>query len=506
MKKIICIVCIFCLFLVSCTNDPKKDSEAWTPSTGSSIAQQLHAFLDKQISEQQLPGASICMIDQDKTMLLKGYGKTRAEGDPITKNTLFQIGTASRLFTSALAGLMVEYRQFEWDSSVSEYLEDFSLQNSWVTQSFSFDDIVLERSGWSPQAGQFLPILGFDENYIMQHTKDFTVHSSFRDSYSPQNIMRLLLTKTISDTTGKNWQELLQTEITSKNNMELVIGASEYYQKEVFAYPHYVDSDDTVHLFPVGSHAMMEVPETMKAALGISMDIDDAVQWLQLFLQQWAQPSNSDNLYGQNVFAELMQPIYRRGTGLFSEHSFCTRSGWVYERVQTEDVYWCVGTGYGFSSLFLMIPSHHAGLVLLTNASNHNLHHEVASIFGKGYFDPAGTYTPSIEELESPGQVPLKLIVDPLKPEAYQGVYTHPIYGDIEVVNNLDNLGILLGQTKEFRELTHYSADVYYFEDLKILPYRVYVSFQQEDSDTIVSCTIDYMKDTDDPFFMKVND
>jgi len=44
---------------------------------------------------------------------------------------------------------------------------------------------------------------------------------------------------------------------------------------------------------------------------------------------------------------------------------------------------------------------------------------------------------------------------------------------------------------------------VFYFEDPKILPMKVFVSFQKEGDDQIISCTVDYMKDTLNPFFIK---
>jgi CubicO group peptidase (beta-lactamase class C family) len=503
MNKTIAIVCILCLFLVSCVNTKQGNDGLWSLKSGSTIAKEIHQRMELALGEQKFMGASVGMIHQNKIQLMKGYGKTRKDGESITKDTLFQIGTATRLFTSALAGLMVEYRQFEWNSSIQEYMPEFALENPWVTQSYTIDDILLERSGWSPQAGQFLPLLGFDENYILAQSSKFQVHSSFRDSYSPQNITRLLLTKVITEATGKQWNELLQSEILDKMNMELLTGTSEYYQKEFCSFPHYISSEGDLQGYPIGSHAMMKVPETMKSAMGASLNCEDALTWIQMFFSSDHQNPSKEAVLDEKVLQELLQPIYRRGRGMFSEHSFCTRSGWIYEKIHNEEVFWCIGTGYGFASFFMMIPSQETGLVLLTNTSNQSIYYDIASIFLQGQFLIEGLNVTPNEPMVQSEEVPLRLMIDPLEPEAYQGVYVHNVYGEIEVVTNLDNIGVLLGETKEFHELKHYNADVFYFEDPKILPMKVFVSFQKEGDDKIVSCTVDYMKDTPDPFFMK---
>jgi hypothetical protein len=151
----------------------------------------------------------------------------------------------------------------------------------------------------------------------------------------------------------------------------------------------------------------------------------------------------------------------------------------------------------------MLMPSQETVLVLLTNTSNQSIYYDIASIFLQGQFLIEGLNVTPNEPMVQSEEVPLRLMIDPLEPEAYQGVYVHNVYGEIEVVTNLDNIGVLLGETKEFHELKHYNADVFYFEDPKILPMKVFVSFQKEGDDKIVSCTVDYMKDTPDPFFMK---
>ena len=501
MNKTIAIVCTLCLLLVSCVSDTPTSDGQWVSKTGSEIATEIHQSMELSLEEQKYMGASIGMIHQNKIQLMKGYGKTRLDGESVTKDTLFQIGTATRLFTSALAGLMVQYRQFEWNSSIQEYLPEFALENPWVTKSYTIDDILLERSGWSPQAGQFLPLMGFEESYVLAQSPKFQVHSSFRDKYSPQNITRLWLTKVISEATGKMWNEVLQSEILDKINMELLVGTSEYYQQEFCSFPTYIGSDGELLGYPIGSHAMMKVPEIMKSAMGASLDCEDALKWIQMFFSSDQQYSS---VLEEKVIQELLQPIYRRGIGMFSENSFCTRSGWIYEKIHNEEVYWCIGTGYGFASFFMMIPSQETGLVLLTNTSNQSMYHDIASIFIQGQL-PIEDFiqaTPNESAMQS-DEVPLRLMIDPLESYAYKGIYEHDVYGQIEVVTNLNNVGILLGSTKEFHELKHYNADVFYFEDPKILPMKVFVSFQKEGDDQIVSCTVDYMKDTLNPFFIK---
>jgi CubicO group peptidase (beta-lactamase class C family) len=65
-------------------------------------------YMAKILADWNEPGAGVAVIHKDKLAYVKGFGY-RDYGDklPVTKDTLFQIASNTKLFTSVAAGLVM---------------------------------------------------------------------------------------------------------------------------------------------------------------------------------------------------------------------------------------------------------------------------------------------------------------------------------------------------------------------------------------------------------------
>src|SRR4051812_11699305 len=71
--------------------------------------QQVDAFMETQLREQQVPGASIAVLHKGEIVLAKGYGLANVENDvPVTTDTIFQSGSVGKMFTAAVVMTQVE--------------------------------------------------------------------------------------------------------------------------------------------------------------------------------------------------------------------------------------------------------------------------------------------------------------------------------------------------------------------------------------------------------------
>lgn len=76
----------------------------------------------KYISEGKATGLFIGIIQGDRTYV-KGYGLIDKEHKTVPdSNTLFEMGSVSKIFTSEIVQLLVEKRQLNWDDDIVEHL------------------------------------------------------------------------------------------------------------------------------------------------------------------------------------------------------------------------------------------------------------------------------------------------------------------------------------------------------------------------------------------------
>ena len=111
-------------------------SPAQAPSTPHALeAADLEAYFDGliplQLERADIAGASVLVMQGDKTLLQKGYGfsdvKARKPVDP--ESTIFRLASISKLFTWIAVMQLVEQGKLDLDVGVDRYL-DFPIKTN----------------------------------------------------------------------------------------------------------------------------------------------------------------------------------------------------------------------------------------------------------------------------------------------------------------------------------------------------------------------------------------
>src|SRR3954469_9324742 len=87
--------------------------------TTAASAQFTEGMIDKDvratIEAWHLPGLSIVAVQNDRVIFLKGYGiKEAGKSDPITADTLFEIGSTTKAFTPTAMALLAHEKKLAW--------------------------------------------------------------------------------------------------------------------------------------------------------------------------------------------------------------------------------------------------------------------------------------------------------------------------------------------------------------------------------------------------------
>ncbi len=107
----------------------------------------LDAFIRREMADKQLPGVSIALVEDRQIVWQQGYGFSDPKAKtPITADTVFRVGSVSKLFTDIAVMQQVERGKMDLDAPVTKYLPDFQPRNSFGTP-ITLRQLMSHRAG-----------------------------------------------------------------------------------------------------------------------------------------------------------------------------------------------------------------------------------------------------------------------------------------------------------------------------------------------------------------------
>jgi CubicO group peptidase (beta-lactamase class C family)/D-alanyl-D-alanine dipeptidase len=94
------------------------------------IVARLEAFIDGVMTDQGLPAVSIALVEGPRVVWARGFGLARPkEKVPATAETVYRVGSVSKLFTDLTVMKLVEQGKLDLDLPVTTYLPSFTPKN-----------------------------------------------------------------------------------------------------------------------------------------------------------------------------------------------------------------------------------------------------------------------------------------------------------------------------------------------------------------------------------------
>jgi CubicO group peptidase (beta-lactamase class C family) len=131
--------------------------------TGPSDPRELETFLDGLISAQlrddHIAGATVSVVKDGRLFFTKGYGSADLQaGTPVSaQTTLFQVGSASKLFTATAVLQLAEQGKVNLHADVNTYLKTFHLPATYP-ESITLAHLLTHTAGFEDRStGTFPP-------------------------------------------------------------------------------------------------------------------------------------------------------------------------------------------------------------------------------------------------------------------------------------------------------------------------------------------------------------
>ncbi|WP_165898381.1 serine hydrolase domain-containing protein [Tumebacillus sp. BK434] len=120
MRIVAIILCGLFIFplLISAQSDGSRQAER----TGSTVFSEVDAYIEREMKRQRLPGLALGIVQGDRILYLKGYGRADSSGRPVTPETPFGLGSIGKSMTAMAVLQLAERGEIDLDAPIQRYL------------------------------------------------------------------------------------------------------------------------------------------------------------------------------------------------------------------------------------------------------------------------------------------------------------------------------------------------------------------------------------------------
>jgi CubicO group peptidase (beta-lactamase class C family) len=416
----------------------------------------------------QLPGMAVAIVKDDRVVYAKGFGVKEIGGTtPVTADTLFQIASTSKAFTTTAMAMLVDEKKMRWDDRVSQHVDYFRLSDPCADSLVTLRDIVSHRSGVS-RHDELWDYTTWPREDIIRRIGSAKLTRPIRAAYQYNNIMFMTAGEAVSAASGMPWETFVKTRLFEPLGMRNTVVSEEDWVRADHASSHRYDWDTrTVSVHKTNPYDSLGPAGTIKSSAR------DLAQWVRFHLADGT--IDGKRLVSPEALSETKKPQVVLSTDRddYPETNISTYGlGWRVQDYRGELLVWHSGSLNFFRAQVALLPKARAGVVLLTNmnrgygiiALRNGL---LDALIGEGTRDWNAYFLAHEEKLEanakkSKAEKDAKRVKD-TKPsrslDAYAGTYSGPAYGDGRV--DLVDGQLVLTWHRLRLPLTHYHFDTF---------------------------------------------
>lgn len=452
----------------------------------------LDAYVSKAMQTWKVPGIAIAIVRHDSVLYTKGYGVLDVgAATAVNDQTLFEIGSSSKAFTSTLVAMLVSDGKMRYDAHLTDYLPDFRMYDPVANAEVTLRDALTHRTGIA--RGELVWLgSGFSRDEVLHHLRFLKPEAPFRSHYSYQNMMFLAAGQAAGKAGGSTWDELVKQRIFEPLGMTSSV--TDYHNAGPnAARPHGMVKDSVfAEPFMNGSN--------IAPAGAIMSNAHDMAQWLRFQLADGMM--NGKRLVAAAALREthtpqiLMTGAPEAGMRPLSDsvpvtHFSTYGMGWIIEDYRGHLMWQHGGNTIGSTAAVGMLPEDKLGVVVLSNMAGAQLpaiimHYIFDRQIGAPMHDlSAEAYARMMvqrrraDSMEVAQAGAARHGAPPVELSAFAGAYADSLYGDATVTLEGDHLVLKHGEwqgTLEFLTALNFTWKLPPGTPVPSLPIRFEVS------------------------------
>jgi CubicO group peptidase (beta-lactamase class C family) len=325
----------------------------------SELIQELGKVVETARERWKIPGIAVGVL-HDGHIEASGWGITSKDTHcPVAADTVFQIGSNSKVYTTTLLMSLVDEGRVDLDALAREYLPDLRLQDEQALEQIRVRHLVSHQSGiW----GDYFDDFGWGDDALARSVAGI---ADLRQMYAPTtqwaytnsgfNIAGLIIERVL----GQSFEDAMRERVFESLGLE----RSFYFPHDVFAYPHAVGhrpehpgDDDVIVAREFWLH------RAVGPAGGIHAPVMDVLEFDRFHLGQ-LQPKEGKTVISDAARAAMQEPQIK-AAGMSDEWGL----GWSITHVDGVKTIGHGGGTNGFITRNTVVPEKGVAFATFTNS------------------------------------------------------------------------------------------------------------------------------------------
>lgn len=432
----------------------------------------LDQYIQSSMHDWKVPGAAVAIVHDQSPIYMKAFGvRDIHSNQPVTPDTLFDIGSCTKAFTAAAIAILVDEGKMQWNGRVDAYIPFFHLSDPLADENVTIRDLLTHRTG-VPEYGLFLlGNLPFDRQEMIRQLVYVKPNAGFRTLFQYNNSMYVTAGYAVEQAAGATWEEFVRRRIfeplkMNASNTNVITAQS----MPDHATPHWKKPDGRVESLP------WQNIDVFGPAGSINSNIRDMAKWIAFQLNGGVFEGSrliSENNIREMHTPQMIVPSEDEIPKLFFPDSMQLSYGlgWFVQDYHGHQLILHAGDIGGFATMVVLIPELRTGYIVLINLRSSYRQVLTYMIADDLLHLPKIDWSSRLKKLEADFEVKAEKNVDSwesrLNPNthpshdlaAYTGTYSNPAGGDARV--SLENGKLTLHFHGLDLEMDHFQYDTF---------------------------------------------
>ena len=273
MKSITLIICILLITSLGFAQD-------------ADIQKKMVGFdkeMAKSLKDWNMPGVGIGIVKNGKLVYVKGYGYRDYEKKlPITANTLFQIASNTKLFTSTALGFLVNEGKLDWDKPIKTFVPSIQFYNNELNNTITIRDMLSHRTGVTRH-----DLIWYKSDFtraeLFEKLKYLEPAQPLRQGFLYNNLMYAASGQIVSLISGKTWEQYVQEKILNPLKMGNTVFSIDDMKKKSDYFVPFNEKRDTTILYRIEYN---NETDGLGPAGSVISNITDLSHWLAALMNK----------------------------------------------------------------------------------------------------------------------------------------------------------------------------------------------------------------------------
>ncbi len=318
------------------------------------FAGELEPLVHQQIERYRVPGVAVGILHEGDRERF-GFGCANIEtGEPVGPDTLFQIGSVSKVFTATLLLHLVDQRLLDLDVPVVRYVPELGLTDPRARQTLTLRHLLTHRGGFY---GDRFDDHGAGDDALERAVEafgDLPQHAAPGELWAYSNAGFDLIGRAIENVLGQTFESAMRERIFEPLEMPRATYFAADAIRHSVTVGHFVDDEQRLRVANP-----FQIPRRANPAGGIIATVGELIRFAELHI--------GDGVWGN---ARLLQPeTARMMRELQTEADFTRRwgLGWSLREIAGVRAVEHTGATNGFMGRLCVIPERNFALAILTN-------------------------------------------------------------------------------------------------------------------------------------------